>query len=80
MDCGKMITRFEGSGGRAAIEEALLQQRIVLGNDALATQLAEVGTPMAVAMGDTIINQGAHDSDVFSSSQVSFRSKYMAAK
>lgn len=65
MDCGKMITRFEGSGGRAAIEEALLQQRIVLGNDALATQLAEVGTPMAVAMGDTIINQGAHDSDVF---------------
>ena len=65
MDCGKMITRFEGVAGRAALEEALSQQRIVLGNDALATQLADVGTPMEVAMGDTIINQGAHDSDVF---------------
>ena len=65
MDCGKMIKRFEGAEGRAALEETLSQQRIVLGNDALATQLADVGTPMSVEMGNTIINQGAHDSDVF---------------
>lgn len=65
MDCGEMIKRFEGAEGRAALEEALSQQRIVFGNDALATQLADVGTPMSVATGNTIINQGAHDSDVF---------------
>lgn len=65
MDSGEMIKRFEGAEGRAALEEALSQQRIVLGNDALASQLADVGTPMAVATGNIIINQGAHDSDVF---------------
>lgn len=65
MDCGKMIDRFEGPVGRAALEEAISQQRIVLGNDTLATHLADVGTLMDVAIGDTLINQGAHDSDVF---------------
>lgn len=65
MDSGEMIKRFEGAEGRAALEEALSQQRIVLGNDALASQLADVGTPMSIATGNIIMNQGAHDSDVF---------------
>lgn len=65
MDCDKMIERFEGCGGRAGLEEALMQQRVILGNEELAKLLADVGTPLAVATGDILINQGAQDSDVF---------------
>lgn len=65
MYCVEMIKRFEATEGRAALEEALLQQRIVLGNDALAAYLADVGTLTSVDAGTTIIHQGAHDTDVF---------------
>lgn len=60
-----MIKRFEGAAGRAALEDALLQQRLVLGNEALASRLADVGSLLDVAAGQVLITQGAQDNDVY---------------
>jgi len=60
-----MIKRFEGAAGRAALEDALSQQRLVLGNDALASRLADVGSLLDVAAGQVLITQGAQDNDVY---------------
>lgn len=65
MKSGKMIERFEGTAGRAALEDALSQQRLVLGNDALASRLADVGWLLDVAAGQLLITQGAQDTDVY---------------
>jgi CRP/FNR family cyclic AMP-dependent transcriptional regulator len=65
MKSGKMIKRFEGAAGRAALEDALSQQRLVLGNDALASRLADVGSLLDVAAGQVLITQGAQDNDVY---------------
>lgn len=60
-----LLARFSGATGRPSLEEALSQQKLVLGNEALAIRLADVGTLEEVAQGQTLITQGAHDSDVF---------------
>lgn len=65
MKSGKMIERFEGAVGRTALEDALSQQRLVLGNDALASRLADVGSLLDVAAGQVLIRQGAQDTDVY---------------
>lgn len=65
MKSGKMIERFDSAAGRAALEEALLQQKLVLGNDALAGRLADVGSLLEVAAGQALITQGAQDTDVY---------------
>lgn len=65
MKSEKMIERFEGPSGRAALEDALSQQRLILGNDALAARLADVGFLLALKIGDTLITQGAQDTDVY---------------
>lgn len=60
-----MIERFEGPEGRPALEDALSQQRLVLGNEDLASRLAEAGSLLEVAKGQTIITQGATDTEVY---------------
>lgn len=65
MNVGKMIERFEGVAGRAALEDALSQQRLVLGNDALASRLADAGSLLDVAAGEVLITQGAQDTNVY---------------
>ena len=65
MKSGKMIERFEGAVGRTALEDALSQQRLVLGNEALASRLADVSSLLDVAAGQVLITQGAQDTDVY---------------
>lgn len=65
MTTGKIIERFEGAAGRAALEEVLSEQKLVLGNQNLATRLADVGSLAEVAEGQVLIEQGAHDTDVY---------------
>lgn len=65
MTAGKMIERFEGPAGRAELEEALLQQKLVLGNDDLARQLADIGSLEEVPTDRVLITQGGQDTDVY---------------
>ncbi|WP_288131589.1 TIR domain-containing protein [Microbulbifer sp.] len=60
-----MIERFEGTAGRAVLEEVLLQQKLVLGNEGLASRLADVGTLEGTAANQVLITQSAEDSDVY---------------
>lgn len=60
-----MIERFQGPAGLPALEDALAQQRIVLGNEALAALLAESGSLLSMKVGDVLITQGAQDTDVY---------------
>jgi predicted nucleotide-binding protein len=57
--------RFEGEAGRRRLIDALLQQKLVLGNAELAEALAESVELLEAAVGDVIITQEAHDNDVF---------------
>ncbi|WP_455230411.1 Pycsar phage resistance system effector protein PycTIR [Geopseudomonas aromaticivorans] len=65
MTTGKLIDRFAGASGRAVLEEVLLEQKLVLGNQDLARRLAEVGTLEEIAKDAVLITQDAEDSDVF---------------
>lgn len=60
-----MICRFEGDTGQAALVEALLEQKLVMGNDALAKQLVEVGSLEEVPAQSVLITQASGDSDVY---------------
>lgn len=57
-----MKDRFEDS---AALKQALLGQRIILGNNSLAEALANEGELVEYQPGQTVITQGASDRDVF---------------
>jgi CRP/FNR family transcriptional regulator, cyclic AMP receptor protein len=57
--------RFEGSAGRRLLIEALKTQKMVAGNTALAEELADLVTVMAVKTGEKIIIQGDSDNDIF---------------
>lgn len=65
MTSQRMIDRFEGAAGRAALIEVLQEQRLVLGKEDLAIRLAEVGEVIAFDADDQFITQGDHDSDVY---------------
>jgi predicted nucleotide-binding protein len=60
-----MIERFEGAVGRPALEEVLLDQKLVQGSVELARHLAEVGSLVELDQGQVLIEQGAEDTDVF---------------
>ncbi len=65
MASGKMIERFEGTAGRPALEEVLLDQKMVVGNTELAKRLADVGSLIELDEGQTFIEQDAEDTDVY---------------
>lgn len=65
MTTGKLIDRFEGPSGRAVLEEVLLEQKLVLGNQDLARRLAEVGTLEEIAKDTVLITEDAEDSEVY---------------
>lgn len=65
MSTGKMIERFEGAAGRSTLEEVLLDQKLVVGNEALAQRLAEVGSLMELDQDQVLIEEDAQDTDVY---------------
>lgn len=60
-----LLERFEGEDGRQAVVEALRKQALILGDVALAKRFLEVGALSYVASGETLITQGAWDTDLF---------------
>lgn len=63
-----MKARFEGSEGRIRLIEALRSQRLVEGDEVLATALADAGELAEYPTGTHIITQGDADNDVHTSS------------
>jgi len=57
--------RFEGADGRRTLVEALRDQKIVAGNDALASKIADIAELREVPAGAAIIEQGGADNDVY---------------
>jgi CRP/FNR family cyclic AMP-dependent transcriptional regulator len=60
-----MIYRFEGEAGRRLRVEALLTQKMVGANRALAEQLADMVRLRSLAAGEMLIEQNGTDNDVF---------------
>jgi predicted nucleotide-binding protein len=58
-----MIERFRDN--RAVLIEALKEQKLVIGDDALAITIADAAELLEVESGTSIIEQGAPDNDVF---------------
>lgn len=65
MTTPRMIDRFTGSAGRASLIEVLLDQRLILGKEDLATRFAEVGELVQIEKDREFIAQGDQDSDVY---------------
>lgn len=65
MSIGKMIERFEGTAGRAALEEVLLDQKLVVGDKDLAKHLADIGSLLEVGQDHVLIEQEGQDTDVY---------------
>ncbi len=60
-----MLQRFEGNSGRRLRVEALAGQKLVGGNRLLAEELADKVELRAVTRGETLIEQGASDNDLY---------------
>jgi CRP/FNR family cyclic AMP-dependent transcriptional regulator len=60
-----LIDKYQGDEGKRLRLEALLSQKLVQGNEALATELEAVTEFMQVAAGQNIIEQDGEDSDIF---------------
>lgn len=60
-----MLDRFQGQQGRRLLTEAIFTQSVVLGNDALAMELADRIELIEVAAGQAIIEQNAEDNDIY---------------
>jgi CRP/FNR family cyclic AMP-dependent transcriptional regulator len=60
-----MIHRFEGTNGQRLLVDALLSQKVVRGNQALAKEIAEKATLRAVAATERLIVQEATDNDIY---------------
>jgi len=60
-----MLDRFLGDKGRRLRVEAFLSQRLVVGNRALADELADRVELLAVCAHATLIEQGAEDNDIY---------------
>jgi CRP/FNR family transcriptional regulator, cyclic AMP receptor protein len=60
-----MLQRFEGKRGRRLRVDTLCAQKIVGGNVELAEELADRTTLRALDKGDTLIEQGATDNELF---------------
>jgi CRP/FNR family transcriptional regulator, cyclic AMP receptor protein len=60
-----MKQRFEGEAGRRVLIDSLKSQKIVGGNQALAEEISAVGELLEIAKDTAIIEQAAHDNDVY---------------
>ena len=60
-----MIEKFQGEEGKRRAVDVLLEQRIVKGNGELAEKLFETGSLLEVIPGDSFIDQGAEDNDIY---------------
>ncbi len=60
-----MLERFEGDQGKPVLVDALLSQKIVLGNADLAADLSQVVKCRELQDGETLIEQNGEDRDVF---------------
>lgn len=60
-----MIERFEGVEGRRRRVQALRTQKIVAGNTELADELADIIELKQLNIGDTLIDQGGSDNDIY---------------
>lgn len=60
-----LIERFSGKNGKAALREALMSQRLVLGNKALTADLSKIVELIPTTVGQTLIEQGGQDNDVY---------------
>jgi CRP-like cAMP-binding protein len=60
-----MLDRFVGERGRWVRIEALASQNLVVGNRALAEELADRIEVCAVSKGELLIYQGAGDNDIY---------------
>lgn len=60
-----MLERFEGVAGRRLRIEALVNQKLIGGNRALAEALADQVQLLAIEEGGVILEQGASDNDVY---------------
>ena len=60
-----MIHRFTGKSGRDNLINALLQQQTLAADRGVAEKLAEAGEVVQYPVGDTIVEQGGEDDDVF---------------
>jgi CRP-like cAMP-binding protein len=61
----EMLDRFIGERGRRLRIEALVSQNLVVGNRALAEELADRVEVCAVSKGELLISQGAGDNDIY---------------
>ena len=60
-----MLHRFKGEKGRRLRLDAFCSQKIVGGNDQLAAELADRAILRVLQKGETLIEQGASDNDLF---------------
>ena len=60
-----MIERFQGKAGKRHRIEAFRDQKLVAGDLALATELADMAELMPVAAGQAIIEQDGRDNDLY---------------
>lgn len=60
-----MITRFQGDDGRRRLIDALSTQKLIGGDHQLATSLADVGHLSEFQVGETIIDDGDTDNEIY---------------
>lgn len=60
-----MIERFAGDSGKRLRIEAFLSQKLVGGNNDLATELAEIAELLEITRGQHIIEQDGNDNDLY---------------
>jgi CRP-like cAMP-binding protein len=60
-----MLNRFEGDAGRRLRIDSLAAQKMVAGNRELAEQLADIVQLRQLRAGESLIEQGGTDNDVF---------------
>jgi len=68
-----MMERFEGEDGMRRLHDALRSQRIVLGNDTIATEIVDVVALKSVDKDDVLIEQNAGDNSLYLILSGSFR-------
>lgn len=59
------MDRFEGIEGKRRLIEALLDHKIIKGNQEIAKEISEVGHLLEVNQGDAYIEQDAEDNDLY---------------
>ena len=60
-----LVARFSGAGGRANRIEALMGATLVRGDRPLAEAIADASEPVALEMGEALITEKGHDTDLY---------------